>query len=86
MYVDWLQNRRGQLLVSPYCVRPLAGAPVSTPLQWKEVVPGLDMKRFNVESVPKRLRRNAADPMLPVLEESADVAGALNRLARRSRS
>ncbi len=85
VYVDWLQNRRGQLLVSPWCVRPLAGAPVSTPLQWKEVVPGLDMKRFNVESVPKRLRRNAADPMLPVLEERADVAGALNRLARRSR-
>jgi bifunctional non-homologous end joining protein LigD len=84
VYVDWLQNRRGQLLVSPWCVRPLPGAPVSTPLQWKEVVPSLDIRRFTLATVPPRLRRNAADPLLPVLTERADVAGALDRLARRS--
>ncbi|HEV8239493.1 MAG TPA: DNA ligase D [Thermoanaerobaculia bacterium] len=84
VYVDWLQNRRGQLLVSPWCVRPLPGAPVSTPLQWKEVVPTLDIRRFTLATVPPRLRRNAADPLLPVLTERADVAGALERLARRS--
>jgi bifunctional non-homologous end joining protein LigD len=84
VYVDWLQNRRGQLLVSPWCVRPLPGAPVSTPLQWKEVVPSLEMRRYTLATVPPRLRRNAADPLLPILTERADVAGALERLARRS--
>jgi len=85
VYVDWLQNRRGQLLVAPWCVRPLPGAPVSTPLRWKEVKPGLDIRHFTIETVPPRLRRNAADPMAPVLDESADVAAALERLASRGR-
>ena len=31
VYIDYLQNGRGKLLVAPYCVRPLTGAPVSTP-------------------------------------------------------
>jgi bifunctional non-homologous end joining protein LigD len=84
VYVDWLQNRRGQLLVSPWCVRPLPGAPVSTPLRWKEVVPTLDIRSLNLATVPPRLRRNAADPLAAVLTERADVAGALERLAGRS--
>jgi len=84
VYVDYLQNRRGQLLAAPWCVRPLPGATVSTPLRWKEVAPGLDMRRFTLETVPKRLRRAAADPLLPVLTERADVARALARLADRA--
>jgi bifunctional non-homologous end joining protein LigD len=39
VYVDFLQNGHGKLLVSPFCVRPLDGAPVSMPLDWSEVVP-----------------------------------------------
>jgi hypothetical protein len=42
------------------------------------------MRRFTLATVPARLRRNAADPMLPVLTERADVAGALERLASRA--
>ena len=37
VYVDYLQNGAGRLLVAPFCVRPLPGAPVSTPLKWSEV-------------------------------------------------
>ena len=85
VYVDWLQNRRGQLLVSPWCVRPLPGATVSTPLRWKEVVPSLDMGHFTLATVPARLRRQATDPMAAVLTERADVAGALELLAAGSR-
>ena len=73
-----------QLLAAPWCVRPLAGAPVSTPLRWSEVGPRLDIRRFTIRTVPKRLRRAAADPLLPVLSERADVARALARLAARS--
>src|SRR5262249_54627649 len=74
VYVDFLQNRRGQLLAAPWCVRPLPGAPVSTPLAWTQVVPSLDIRRFTIETVPQRLRRSAADPMAAVLDETADVA------------
>ncbi len=85
VYVDYLQNRRGQLLAAPWCVRPLPGAPVSTPLRWRDVVPSLDIRRFSLATVPARLRRAAADPLAPVLTERADVATALERLAARSR-
>jgi bifunctional non-homologous end joining protein LigD len=81
VYVDYLQNRRGQLLAAPWCVRPLPGATVSTPLRWNEVGPDLDQRRFTVLTVPERLRRQRKDPLSPVLSEAADVAGALARLA-----
>ena len=34
VYLDYLQNGHGRLLVAPFCVRPLPGAPVSMPLEW----------------------------------------------------
>jgi bifunctional non-homologous end joining protein LigD len=86
VYVDYLQNRRGQLLAAPWCVRPLPAAPVSTPLRWKEVVPDLDQRSLTIVTVPERLRRQRKDPLSPVLDEAADVAGALARLASRGAS
>ena len=41
VYVDYLQNGRGKLLAAPFSARPLPGAPVSMPLRWDEVRPGL---------------------------------------------
>ncbi|MEJ2272061.1 MAG: hypothetical protein P8X91_06215, partial [Candidatus Bathyarchaeota archaeon] len=43
-----VQNRRGQTLAAPYCVRPKPGAPVSAPLEWKELKVGLKITDFNV--------------------------------------
>ena len=40
--VDANQNGPGKTTASVYSVRPRAGAPVSTPLRWDEVKPGLD--------------------------------------------
>ena len=37
VYLDYLQNRHGQLIVAPFSVRPLPGASVSMPLVWDEV-------------------------------------------------
>ena len=34
VYVDYLQNGHGRLLVAPFSVRPVPGAPVSMPLTW----------------------------------------------------
>src|SRR5204863_2129926 len=42
VYLDYLQNRRGQTLAAAYSVRPYPGATVSTPLQWREVTKKLD--------------------------------------------
>ena len=64
VYVDYLQNRRGQLLVAPFSVRPISGAPVSTPLRWREVRKGLDIGRYTIRTVPRRLSRMAEDLIL----------------------
>ena len=38
VYLDYLQNRHGQLIVAPFSVRPLAGASVSMPIEWNAVI------------------------------------------------
>ncbi|MFL6233363.1 MAG: DNA ligase D [Thermoanaerobaculia bacterium] len=73
VYVDALQNGRGKLLAAPYCVRPRPGATVSTPLDWREVSPKLDPGAFTLKTVPERLRKRKADPLLPILEEQPDL-------------
>jgi bifunctional non-homologous end joining protein LigD len=83
VYVDYLQNRRGQLLVAPFSVRPIPGAPVSTPLRWPEVRNGLDIGRYTIRSVPRRLSRMAEDPMLPLLGDRPDLGAVLTRLHER---
>ncbi len=81
VYIDFLQNGKGKLIVSPYSVRPVPGATVSAPLRWKEVTPSLDMSRFTIRSMPRRLATMKDDPMLPVLTEVPDIAAGLRRLA-----
>jgi bifunctional non-homologous end joining protein LigD len=82
VYVDFLQNGHGKLIVAPFSVRPLPGAPVSTPLRWKEVVPSLDPSRFTIETVPRRMRSLGEDPMAAVLEEAPALEKTLERLGK----
>jgi len=85
VYVDFLQNRRGQLLVAPFSVRPVPEAAVSTPLRWSEVTQRLDIRKHTIRTVPARMRRlKGGDPFLGVLKDRPDLIGALGRLARRS--
>jgi bifunctional non-homologous end joining protein LigD len=82
VYVDYLQNGSGKLIVSPFCVRALPGAPVSVPLAWREVTRKLDIRRHTIRTVPERMRKLGADPLVPVLELAPDLGAALERLMR----
>ena len=54
MLVDANQNGPGKTNASVYSVRPRAGAPVSTPLRWEEIGPGLDLASCErVELAPR---------------------------------
>jgi len=53
IYIDHLQNKRGQTLSSVYSLRPVPGASVSTPLLWKEVKKGLHPSQFNIHNTNK---------------------------------
>jgi bifunctional non-homologous end joining protein LigD len=81
VYLDYLQNRHGQLIVSPFSVRPLPGASVSMPLTWDEVNQSLDPKTFTIKTAIERMERLGHDPVAPVLDDKPDLAGILERLA-----
>src|SRR5438876_2823514 len=51
VYVDVMQNAKGRHAVAPYVLRAVPGAPVSTPLDWRELTPDLDPKAFNLKTI-----------------------------------
>jgi bifunctional non-homologous end joining protein LigD len=84
VYLDYVQNGYGRLLVAPFSVRPLPGAPVSMPLRWDEVNQSLNPKAFTIKSAPDRMRQRG-DPMAGLLEAKADLMKALERLEKLGR-
>ncbi len=83
VYLDYVQNGHGRLLVAPFSARPLPGAPVSMPLAWREVTPKLDIRKFTIANAPGRMKKLKGDPLLPVLEVQPDLVRALERLHQR---
>jgi bifunctional non-homologous end joining protein LigD len=83
VYIDYLQNRHGQLIVAPFSVRPLPGAPVSMPLEWREVNSNLEMSQHTILTAPARLEKLGRDPVSAVLEVRPDLPAVLERLAGR---
>jgi bifunctional non-homologous end joining protein LigD len=79
IYLDYLQNKRGQTLASVYSVRPKPGATVSTPLLWKEVKHGLQPGDFNIFNIQKRLNKTG-DLFGGVLKETINLKKCLNNL------
>jgi bifunctional non-homologous end joining protein LigD len=81
IYVDYLQNSRGQTLACPYSVRPVRGASVSTPLQWKELKHGMRPSDFTILNIRKRLEKTG-DLFMGVLKEKTDLVKAIKKLER----
>jgi bifunctional non-homologous end joining protein LigD len=79
IYLDYLQNRKGQTLASVYSLRPKPGAGVSTPLEWKEVKPGLQPTDYNIFNTLKRLEKKG-DLFKNVLTEKISLKKALQNL------
>ena len=83
VYLDYVQNGHGRLLVAPFSARPLPGAPVSMPLKWSEVTPKLDIKKFTIKTAPARMKKLKDDPLRDVLELKPDLLHALEQLHAR---
>lgn len=66
--IDYAQNSIGKTMASVYSVRPLPGAPVSTPLTWDEVkAGGLRPGDFTMRNIFARLKQRG-DLFRPVAE------------------
>ncbi|TQD39410.1 DNA ligase D [Haloflavibacter putidus] len=79
IYLDYLQNRKGQSLASAYCVRPKKYAPVSTPVSWKEIEKGFAITDFTVHNLPKRIEKKG-DIFKPILGQGISIEKALEYL------
>jgi bifunctional non-homologous end joining protein LigD len=79
--IDSNQNGEGKTIASVYSVRPRAGAPVSTPLEWKEVNGDLDPADFTMEVVLERVRRHG-DLFADVLKGGQSLGAALRSLRK----
>jgi bifunctional non-homologous end joining protein LigD len=77
--VDANQNGTGKTNASVYSVRPRAGAPISTPLRWEELVPGLELASFTMGTVLDRVARDG-DLFAGVLEGKQSLTKALRSL------
>ena len=80
VYIDYMQNRHGQLIVAPFSARAEAAASVSMPIKWSELNGRLNNANYHIENALRRLKR-AGDPMRDLLTDEPDLEGSLARLA-----
>lgn len=81
VYFDYLQIAEGKTISAPYVLRAYPGAPVSTPLDWREVKPGLLPKQFTIENAPARFAA-VGDLFRPVLENRQRLEPAIERMQK----
>ena len=79
IYMDYLQNRRGQTIACVYSLRPKPCATVSAPLLWKEVKSGLTPQDFTMYNIMKRVKK-VGDIFTPILGKGIDLNKCLKKL------
>jgi bifunctional non-homologous end joining protein LigD len=82
VYFDWQQIARGKTISAPYVLRAYPGAPVATPLAWREVTPRLRPEQFHLGNVLARFDR-VGDLFAPVLASAQEIEPALQKLSAR---
>lgn len=81
LYIDALQNRKGQTMASVYAVRPRPGAPVSTPIAWNELTKNLDPLEFTLKTIRTRLEKKG-DLWAPLLKCGNNIRKLNKELAK----
>ncbi len=81
VYFDWAQIAEGKTISAPYVARAYPGAPVATPLAWREVTPRLTPDQFTIRNAVSRFDR-LGDLFEPVLTNHQKLEPALEKLAQ----
>ena len=80
VYFDYLQISSAKTISAPYVLRAYPGAPVATPLAWKEVQPGLTPAQFHIGNAVRRFDRTG-DLFAGVLKNLQKIEPALEKLS-----
>ena len=80
IYIDYLQNRKGQTLACAYSLRPRPGATVSMPLEWNEVKKGLHPSDFTIRNAKARIEKKG-DLFSRVLLKGIDMVKCIKKLS-----
>jgi bifunctional non-homologous end joining protein LigD len=73
VFIDPSQNDYADTLAAPYSARPYHLPTVSTPLDWKEVKPGLEPKNFTIDTMIDRIKQKG-DLFKAVLSKKLAIA------------
>lgn len=84
IYLDYLQNAKGQTLASAYSVRPVKGALISTPLRWEEVNGDLRPDRFTMKNIFERIE-SVGDAWKGILGTGINIEKTLGKIEQISR-
>ncbi len=81
VYFDYLQIGESKTIAAPYVVRAYPGAPVATPLAWREVSTGLMPSHFHIRNAMDRFER-VGDLFEPVLKNLQRLEPAMAKLEK----
>ncbi len=81
VYIDYLQNGHGRLLVAPFSARAEPTAGVSMPLHWDELTNRLRNDKFNIKNAVRRMKALKQNPWSDFLGNRADLTRTLHNLS-----
>lgn len=81
IFVDYLRNEYAQTTAAPYALRARPGAPVATPLDWRELgSSAMGPRRYTLRNIFRRLAQKD-DPWRAMGRRARGIAGPRRRLA-----
>lgn len=81
LFIDTARNAFGQTSVTPYSVRPIEGAPIATPIDWKELnKSSLNAQSYNIKNIFKRLGKKE-DPWVDMKRRTISISNYQKRIS-----
>jgi bifunctional non-homologous end joining protein LigD len=80
VFIDTLRNSYGQTAVAPYAVRAKPGAPVATPIEWRELKNRkIQSQSYNIKNLLRRLS-HIDDPWQDIYKNIYSLEAAIDKL------